>query len=101
MSRVGFGEGFCQDDMGTRIELVKDHCVYVCDRDRNEWHTAVGLPLGEYSHTLRPASELADLRAANTNRILRLRAERGQIRDDTTQKRTAPEWVCSFVKVGK
>jgi len=47
MSQVGFGEGFCQDDMGTRITLVKDRCVYVCDRDKNEWHTAVGLPLSE------------------------------------------------------
>ena len=47
MSQVGFGEGFCQDDMGNRITLVKDRCVYVCDRDKNEWHTAVGFPLSE------------------------------------------------------
>ena len=46
-SQVGFGEGFCQDDLGRRVPLVTDRCVYVCDRDENSWHTAVGLPLCE------------------------------------------------------
>ncbi len=45
MSQIGFGEGFCQDDMGRRLQLVKDRCVYVCDREKNTWHTATGLPL--------------------------------------------------------
>lgn len=45
LSQVGFGEGFCQDNLGRRVRLVRDRCVYICDRERNAWHTAVGLPL--------------------------------------------------------
>ena len=47
MSQVGFGEGFCQDEMGNRIQLVKDRCVYVCDKENRSFHTAVGLPMSE------------------------------------------------------
>ena len=47
-SQVGFGEGFPQDDLGKRINLVMDRCVYVCDKEKGEWHTAVGLPMSEH-----------------------------------------------------
>lgn len=46
-SQVGFGDGFCQDDLGRRIKLVTDRCVYICDKEANEWHTACGLPMRE------------------------------------------------------
>ncbi len=46
-SQVGFGEGFCQDDLGRRVKLVTDRCVYVCDKEANTWHTACGLPMSE------------------------------------------------------
>lgn len=46
-SQVGFGNGFCQDDLGRRIKLITDRCVYVCDKDANTWHTACGLPMRE------------------------------------------------------
>ena len=46
-SQVGYGEGFCQDDLGKRVKLVTDRCVYVCDREENTFHTAVGLPIRE------------------------------------------------------
>lgn len=46
-SQVGFGEGFCQDALGNRIKLVKDRCVYICDKENRSFHTAVGLPIRE------------------------------------------------------
>ena len=47
MSQVGFGEGFCQDNMGRRIPLVTDRSVYICDKENGTWHTACGLPMTE------------------------------------------------------
>ena len=44
-SQLGFGEGFCQDELGRRVPLVTDRCIYVCDKENNQWHTATGLPL--------------------------------------------------------
>lgn len=44
-SQVGFGEGFCQDDMGNRVELVADRCLYIVDKEKGSWHTANGLPM--------------------------------------------------------
>lgn len=46
-SQVGFGEGFCQDDLGKRVKLVMDRCAYICDKQNNTFHTAVGLPMRE------------------------------------------------------
>ena len=46
-SQVGFGEGFCQDDMGRRVPLVTDRSVYLCDKEQGTWHTACGLPMSE------------------------------------------------------
>ncbi len=46
-SQVGFGEGFCQDQLGNRIPLVTDRCVYFVDRESRSWHTGVGLPMQE------------------------------------------------------
>ena len=46
-SQVGFGEGFCQDDMGRRVPLVADRSVYLCDKENGSWHTACGLPMTE------------------------------------------------------
>ena len=44
-SQVGYGEGFCQDDLGNRVALVADRCVYITDKDKGTWHTANGLPM--------------------------------------------------------
>ena len=44
-SQVAFGEGLCQDDMGNRVPLVNDRCVYITDKDSGSWHTANGLPV--------------------------------------------------------
>ena len=44
-SQVGFGEGFCQDDMGNRVAVVADRCVYITDKERGTWQTANGLPM--------------------------------------------------------
>ena len=44
-SQIGFGEGFCQDELGRRVPLVSDRCLYVCDKENNLWHTATGLPM--------------------------------------------------------
>ena len=46
-SQVGFGEGFCQDNLGRRVMLVSDRCVYLCDKENKTWHTAAGLPMTE------------------------------------------------------
>ena len=46
-SQVGFGEGFCQDEMGKRVKLVMDRCAYICDKKNKTFHTTVGLPLRE------------------------------------------------------
>lgn len=46
-SQVGYGEGFCQDDLGNREPLVTDRCVYICDKDSGAWHTACALPMSE------------------------------------------------------
>lgn len=45
VSQVGFGEGFCQDDLGNRVKLVADRCLYITDKKNGTWHTANGLPL--------------------------------------------------------
>ena len=51
VSQVGFGEGFCQDFLGRRAKIVADRCVYICDKQKNTFHTAVGLPMKEsYDH---------------------------------------------------
>ena len=47
ISQVGYGEGFVQDDLGNRVQLVTDRCVYICDKDSGEWHTACAFPQGE------------------------------------------------------
>lgn len=44
-SQVGFGEGFCQDDLGNRVALVADRCVYITDKENGTWQTANGLPM--------------------------------------------------------
>lgn len=44
-SQIGFGEGFCQDDLGNRVALVADRCVYIADKDSGTWQTANGLPM--------------------------------------------------------
>jgi len=44
-SQIGFGEGFCQDDMGNRVKLVSDRCLYITDKEKGVWHTANGLPM--------------------------------------------------------
>lgn len=46
-SQVGFGEGFCQDNLGKRIKLVMDRCAYICDKENKTFHTLVGLPMRE------------------------------------------------------
>ncbi len=46
-SQVGLGEGFCQDELGKRIKLVSDRCVYICDKENKTFHTAIGLPIRE------------------------------------------------------
>ncbi len=34
ISQVGFGEGFCQDNLGVRVKDVLDRCVYICDKEK-------------------------------------------------------------------
>ncbi len=46
-SQVGFGEGFCQDELARRVQLITDRCVYITDKPSGKWHTAVGLPMTE------------------------------------------------------
>ncbi len=46
-SQVGYGEGFCQDDMGRRVPLVNDRCVYISNKESGNWHTACGLPMSQ------------------------------------------------------
>ncbi|MBQ7900635.1 MAG: hypothetical protein IJ365_01550 [Clostridia bacterium] len=41
LSQVGFGEGFCQDSMGNRINLIKNRNLYLIDA--NTYWTANGL----------------------------------------------------------
>lgn len=48
LSQIGVGEGFCQDDLGTRIKLIMDRCLYVTDRQAGTWHTANGLPMSAH-----------------------------------------------------
>lgn len=47
MSQVGYGEGFCQDELSTRVRTITDRCVYITDKKAGIWHTAVGLPMTE------------------------------------------------------
>ncbi len=44
-SQVAFGEGFCQDNMGNRVKLIADRCLYIADKEKGIWHTANGLPI--------------------------------------------------------
>ena len=46
-SQVGYGEGFAEDCLGSRIFLISDRCVYVTDKESGAFHTAVGLPMTE------------------------------------------------------
>lgn len=44
-SQVGFGEGFCQDELGNRIRLITDRCLYLVNHETGAFHTANGLPV--------------------------------------------------------
>lgn len=42
-SQVGFGQGFAQDDMGKRIQVVDDRNIYIVENDT--FWSAMGLPI--------------------------------------------------------
>lgn len=46
-SQVGYGEGLLDDELGRRVLLVSDRCVYLTDRKAKTFQTAVGLPMRE------------------------------------------------------
>lgn len=47
LSQVGFGEGFVQDNLGRRAQLVNDRMLYVRDAADGSWFSAFGLPVKE------------------------------------------------------
>ncbi len=50
-SQVGHGEGFCQDDLGRRIQLVSSRQLYILDIGTGQYWTANGLPVTrDYEH---------------------------------------------------
>ena len=45
ISQVGYGEGFAQDDMGRRAQLLINRQLYLIDSEENEFWTANALPI--------------------------------------------------------
>lgn len=52
-SQVGFGQGFCQDDLGRRVYVVTDRRLYVTDKESGYYFGATGLPMREKNEQFR------------------------------------------------
>ena len=46
-SQVGFGQSFCQDDLGRRVYVVTDRRIYITDKKSGSYFGATGLPMRE------------------------------------------------------
>jgi cellobiose phosphorylase len=62
-SQVGFGEGFAQDDMGRRVQLIINRNIFICE---DEAWSIMGLPIGygytDYSCTHKAGSTVISLK---------------------------------------